>query len=507
MSETNKPLIGRMLQIVSGLTDLSSRDVQKYRDLMEQQGYILPELKVKSPPVRHHKTRQSRASSLTSSERVGTALKARIEGLLSIKATHATCNCQTLATEMDRWGITGCESRRDHIVGQLMEKADMLGVSLSKATVAYVKGVGIIAAAGTASALVGDWWSGKDVEHEAKLAGANWLLTQAIEDVRSQLKQSQSQLRQSRIVNRGGNRGGNPAFTMGSDKPRFITLEQYSQDIRILLSKIPNDVDAVAGVARSGLYPASMVAMWLHKPMIIVSQTRGDIVDAGNGWRLTRGHNHVEPGRGRVLVIDDTVMSGGSQHILRKVVGKQFSEVIFATVYCNPAANMGKPDIHAVDLQWPHLLEWNLFNSVMSNSTAVDFDGILCHDCKSGQDDDGPAYLDFIRTATPLYLPRQVPIPLIVTARIEKYRAETEAWMHRQGIRWTKLVMHPAGSTREREQDDIAAYKAKHYMAWASKHRPAPGPIMFIESDDRQAQRIAQISGRMVICPHTAGVY
>lgn len=303
------------------------------------------------------------------------------------------------------------------------------------------------------------------------------------------------------------NRAANNPFLMGKAYPRFITIEQYARDVRSLLEKIPHDVDCVAGVARSGLYPASMVAMWLHKPMIIVSQSSGDIVEAGNGWRLGRGHNHVTPKTDRVLVVDDTVMTGGSQQIIRRVVGQRYREVIYATVYCNPAASLGKPDIHAVDLEWPHLLEWNLFNSVISQSTAVDFDGILCHDCPIDADDDGAKYLDFLQNAKPLYLPRKEPLPLIVTARIEKYREPTERWLDHHGVKYEKLVMHPAKSTREREKDDIAAYKAKHFDAWASKHVPAPGPVMFIESADRQARRIAKLTNRLVLCPATAGVY
>ena len=67
--------------------------------------------------------------------------------------------------------------------------------------------------------------------------------------------------------------------------------------------------------------------------------------------------------------------------------------------------------------------------------------------------------------------------------------------------------MHPAATLAERNQDDIAAYKARHYVEWASRHRAAPRPILFAESDDRQASRIAQLSGRMVVCPGTARVY
>jgi len=486
-SATIRPLSGRMLQIVSGLTELSSRDVQKYRELMERQGHALPELKVNVPVVRHHATGQSRVSSSTSFERVGTALKSRIEGLLSIKATNATCGCQTLATEMDRWGITGCESRRDHIVGQLMEKADMLGVSLSKATVAYVRGVGIVAAAGAASTLVGDWWSGKDVEQEAKRAGANWLLTRAIEDVRSQLS-----------------RGKPGYFAVGAEPARFITSAQFQHDIKALLAKVPSDITAIAGVARSGLSVATMLAMYLQLPMITIRQTMNDIVPTGNGWRLG-GSRHVDPA-GKILVVDDTVMTGNSLKAIRPLVTAQLGNAVYAAVYVNPTASL-KPDIWAVDLPWPHILEWNIFNSVLSPSVAVDFDGILCHDCRPEQDDDGEKYLDFVRNAPPLYVPRKSPIPLIVTARIERYRHDTEAWLRRYGIQWKTLVMHPAATLHQRNQTDIAAYKASHYQAWAAQHRASPGPVMFFESDDRQAQRIAQISGRMVICPHTAGVY
>ena len=172
----------------------------------------------------------------------------------------------------------------------------------------------------------------------------------------------------------------------------------------------------------------------------------------------------------------------------------------------NPLAAT-KPDFWAIDLSWPHLLEWNLFNSVLSPCLAMDFDGIICHDCRADQDDDGPRYRDFLQNAVHKYLPRRLPVPLIVTARLEKYRGETEVWLRQHGVQWEQLVMHPAGTLRERNQDDIAAFKARHFADWASKTVPAPGPFVFAESDDRQASRIAQLSGRMVVCPGTARVY
>lgn len=300
-------------------------------------------------------------------------------------------------------------------------------------------------------------------------------------------------------------RGMRGAFTAGTGPVRFVKSSQFQQDILSLIAKIPPDVTAIAGVARSGLSAATMLSMYLHLPMVTIRQTMGDVVQTGNGWRLG-GSKHVNPKTEKVLVVDDTVMTGNSLKAIRPLIQREFGNAVYAAVYVNPRATL-KPDIWAVDLPWPHILEWNVFNSILSPASAMDFDGILCHDCPPGSDDDGPKYREFIRNAQPLYTPRRCPVPLIVTARIEKYRADTEDWLRRHGIAWHRLVMHPASTLAERRRDNIAAYKAGHYVAWASKHRATPGPHIFFESEDHQAREIALRSGLLAICPHTAGVY
>src|SRR5690606_15176720 len=121
---------------------------------------------------------------------------------------------------------------------------------------------------------------------------------------------------------------------------------------------------------------------------------------------------------------------------------KTFVSAIAAAVYVNPFARV-KPDVWVRDLPWPHLLEWNLFNSVLSPSMAVDFDGILCHDCPPQDDDDGPRYARFLREVQPLYVMRKTVVQLIVTARLEKYRPQTLDWLARHGIAVKTLVMGP----------------------------------------------------------------
>lgn len=286
--------------------------------------------------------------------------------------------------------------------------------------------------------------------------------------------------------------------------PAWVSLAQYTRDIHHLASMVPADVKTIVGVARSGITPAAIIASLLHLPLLSIRQTKNDIVEVGNGWRLG-GNQHIVRG-GNALVVDDTVMTGNSLRAIESLVAKHFPGSQTCAVYVNPLAHR-KPDFWSRDLGWPHLLEWNIFNSVLSPNIAVDFDGILCHDCPPGSDDDGPRYLDFIRNARPKYIARKVPIPMIVTARIEKYREETLAWLRRHGMHTYNLVMHPAATLTERRRDDIAAFKASHYLDWAKRHRPRPAPIIFIESEDWQARRIAEISKLMTICPDSGGVY
>jgi orotate phosphoribosyltransferase len=291
-------------------------------------------------------------------------------------------------------------------------------------------------------------------------------------------------------------RGGRSPFAYDSRKlPEFVTTSQMMIDLKSLAEKIPPDTSRIVGVARSGVCAASMIAMLLHLPLSIVRQSMGDIIDGGNGWRLTGNTG----GQGPVVVIDDTVMTGNSFKHIMPIVRRTYPNAISAAVYVNPHARL-KPELFARLLPHPHLLEWNLTNSIFSPHTAVDFDGILCADCAPQDDDDGDRYRGFLLTATPRYMFRRTRIPLIVTARLERWRAETLQWLAWHGMAADRIIMGPWKDNRERARDDIGAWKGGHFAEFLRKqHRIKPA--MFIESDPRQAKRIAEVSRGLVVCP------
>lgn len=298
------------------------------------------------------------------------------------------------------------------------------------------------------------------------------------------------------------------------DKPKWITERRLFDVVDELLHRIPTDVIAIAGHARTGMIPATKIASALHLPLFMIRShtSHRDIVDTGHGWRLDTGKPRHQ---GTLLVVDDNCMTGNSLTRLRPLVAKfveqhpQFTGSKELVCFVNPLAQH-TPEIVGEWVPWPNYYEWNLFNSTFTPGMAIDFDGILCDDCRPDQDDDGERYLDFIRNARPKkFLPRKDPIPLIVTARIEKYRAETMKWLARHRIRVKRLEMMPQQTLRERQRHDPAHFKAMHFsrfMATRDRTNKRIGPPLFVESEERQARVIAEKTGGLTLCP-TVGTF
>jgi orotate phosphoribosyltransferase len=263
-----------------------------------------------------------------------------------------------------------------------------------------------------------------------------------------------------------------------ADKLRFVTTQQLAVDVLTLASQVPPKLAGVVGVARSGLLPASLLAMHLHLPLGILREDAKDAIAAGHGWRLGKQQRPNGP----LLVVDDTVMSGTSLRKSKAIAAKALAgrELLWAAIYVAPSAKT-KPDIWVHDLEAPHFLEWNLFNSVHLPRMAFDYDGILTID----------------GTTRPQYLPRRGEIPLIITGRGEQDRVPSLAWLAQHGVRVRKLIMFP-GQTPS-DPLPIARYKAEHFAA--------SGLSYFVESDPVQAAEMARLAKRPVICPAAGEVF
>lgn len=287
----------------------------------------------------------------------------------------------------------------------------------------------------------------------------------------------------------------------------YITYEDLCQDIRSHLAKIPRDVAGVVGVPRSGMLPATIIAEFLNvgltTPDNAISVGTVEAALTQHGGRRLR-----DTGARKLLVVDDTCFTGGSlARTKKKLESPAFAgyELVFLVVYLEGDCKTMAPDVWLRDVRqaaktgpfgWA-LYEWNILaHGRLTSRTLFDLDGVFCMEPPDERNEE--SYLRYIENPIPLYVPTGEPIN-ICTYRLEKYRAQTLAFLHSIGIRNVNLNMCAAPSYEARRGVPPWQFKADAY--WDERW------LLFVESSDYQARKIHAVTGKPVLCIETNKVY
>lgn len=252
------------------------------------------------------------------------------------------------------------------------------------------------------------------------------------------------------------------------------------------------NVVAVAGVPRSGILAASLVALHLNCPLTDLRGLQSGEA-FGSGLRLGNRLEDSLPS-GTVLIVDDSVNSGREMARVRDHICEMDGQkrLIYAAVFAT-AHGAREVDLYGEIVPQPRVFEWNvLHHAGLLSRACFDLDGVLCVDPPDEVNDDGPRYREWMLGARKLFVP-SARIGWIVTARLEKYRPETEAWLRESGIDYGGLVMLDGVTATERRERSLhAPFKAEAISTYDGS--------IFIESDPLQSRQIADISGRPVFC-------
>lgn len=282
----------------------------------------------------------------------------------------------------------------------------------------------------------------------------------------------------------------------------YVSYEDIANTIRKNLWKIPEDIDLIVGIPRSGMIPALMIAEFLNKRVTdLDSFIEGRVMSCG------RKGNYLRPGKeGKVLVIDDTVYSG---HALEEVKERlkdleEKYEILYSCVYAEGKSATEKVDIFLEDTREKSLIdkfmyEQNIFQhgNKRSQWLMFDMDGVLCKNPPN--DKHTEQYEEYIKNAIPMIVPSNI-IGAICTYRLEKYRDITEKWLKEHGITYNNLYMFDAPNRETRNLTAPWKYKGRIY-------RDSPWAKLFIESDPKQAEEIFNLSGKPVLCYENGKFY
>jgi uncharacterized HAD superfamily protein len=272
----------------------------------------------------------------------------------------------------------------------------------------------------------------------------------------------------------------------------FRSVADLQRTITRNLHRVPRDIDVVVGIPRSGLLAANMLALALNLPLAdIDSWLAGRAFASGR-----RGVGRTSDRPSRALVVDDSISTGRSLDAVRRQIEAvaRTGSCLYCAIYTT-ADTRGLVDLAFEVCPQPRLFGWNYLHHPLLEMACVDIDGVLCRDPTSAENDDGPAYRNFLSAVEPMVVPTH-PIGCLVTSRLERYREPTERWLAAAGVRYQALEMLdvPTAAIR-RSLGNHASFKASVY-----RRRNA---LVMIESDRRQAGEIARLSGKPVVCVET----
>jgi uncharacterized HAD superfamily protein/hypoxanthine phosphoribosyltransferase len=279
------------------------------------------------------------------------------------------------------------------------------------------------------------------------------------------------------------------------DRVNFRTVQDLALVIAGESHRLPREVDVVVGVPRSGLLAAGLLALHWNKPLADVEGLlAGRLLGGGVRLRAERVSELKLGGRAlRVLVVDDSVRSGTQMARTRRRIREAGVgwRVTYVAVY-GGADWAGKVDAVLEVCDPPRIFDWNWMHHPRLERACVDIDGVLCADPTREENDDGERYAHFLDGARPLYVPT-VRVGKLVTCRLERYRRETEAWLARHGIDYGELVMLdlPDGAARRR-WGGHGRFKGEVYRRSDAR--------IFVESSAAQAEEIARVAGKAVLC-------
>lgn len=278
----------------------------------------------------------------------------------------------------------------------------------------------------------------------------------------------------------------------GEGKWVFRNYSQFMSDVLQMTARLP-DIRAVAGVPRSGLFPASIISTQLGIPIIpLESLVSGSV----SHWRPEMSKPIQKKG-GSILVVDDTSWSGRSiLHTKSSINRSILDECVFGAVYAGQDA-VSSAAIDLAGFVMPtlrHCFSWNYLRDIYCGRTLSDLDGVFCSDWPGHADDGSDSYRTWLTSVKPITRPAYQLLG-IVTGRVRTFEKETVEWLNKNGIIHKNLHIL-FDDVVSRTGKDVGARKAEVYQSYQQAE-------LFVESSKLQADIIFSRTGRPVLCTET----
>jgi uncharacterized HAD superfamily protein/hypoxanthine phosphoribosyltransferase len=279
----------------------------------------------------------------------------------------------------------------------------------------------------------------------------------------------------------------------------FLSLADLGLKVAECLNRVPAGIDLVVGIPRSGMIPAYLIGLHRNLPILDLSCFLSGTTPA-HGLRILENELSNATQSKWILLVDDSISTGRAmREAVEKVRASGYIGRITTCAVVAAPQRYKDVDIFFCEIPHPRLFEWNAFHHDLVEESCFDLDGVLCVDPTPTENDDGPRYRAFLKQAQPRFSPTRT-IGNIVSARLEKYRDLTEKWLSDNRISYRNLHLIDLSSAAERIRTKAhSPHKAEVYRK--------SGASIFFESDPSQAEVIARLSAKPVICTQNMRLY
>ena len=156
-----------------------------------------------------------------------------------------------------------------------------------------------------------------------------------------------------------------------------MNYRSYDDLLKLIRNKtylLPNDIDLIVGVPRSGLLAANIISLFLNKPITDFNGfLENRIISSGKTKRTNNFCNDVAEAK-KILIVEDSVASGASIMFCKENVTNQYrgnAEIIYLSVYTT-RENKYLVDLYFEIVDMPRLFEWNIMHHPIINNACFD---------------------------------------------------------------------------------------------------------------------------------------
>lgn len=282
--------------------------------------------------------------------------------------------------------------------------------------------------------------------------------------------------------------------------PVFIGYDQAERMLAAMLDRAEQwRPDAVVGIARGGMVPATMAACLLALPLFSLAWDRASGATAWIGPR---------PDGRRILLVDDCCATGATMRSVRIALHDEGRDCLTLTIVHDPETTGFVPDLsHPMRalfrFPWergeatPAARALRTTGAAADRATeapfyGLDLDGVFLPDVPLAEYRADLTAALARRQSLPLLpnLPHFSPDrAVVITGRPICDHADTAAWLARCGHGALALECRPPDVADT--PDGVAQYKAAAATRWGCTH--------FVESDAEQAIRIAAAAPHLLV--------